>query len=401
MSVSRSRDRPERWRATTLTMVILALIPGLILSAPAAAANAATKNANFDGDWTVNGGHVVITDEDVATGEFGGSLVGPHSTLDIVDGEVTGNAYTFTVEVADTVVGVNGAQFTYGGTFSGNTMTITETAIHAWKNGHPVSASSTDPGPFTGTREDFNLSGEIDLGCGSNANTCSANGTPFEGFEVDVTGDNGSATSTTDDEGKWNVDLPTGSYTITPTSPIYTFTPSEIHVDLTKTETDENFRACSASSIASEERLVSHTSGVVIYDLTGTNIACYATFRVTDTKTATAKNFLNFSWTTKALTCDKVGDSGSSTFTHALKSSMTVQLAGSLTVKKNSAGVVVHITAENSKSPHPFIDATINPGYRSGSVVLNGQPLKEATTTSDGFLECYPYSGSVGLSTSP
>lgn len=221
-SPPRSRRRlTSRPRCAALAIALLGVLPAVMLSVPTTA-HAATKNANFDGDWTVDGARLVVTDEDVATGEFGGSLKGPDSTLDIVSGKVTGNAYTFTVEIADTVVGVNGAQFTYGGTFSGNTMTITETAIHAWKNGHPVSASSTDPGPFTGTREGSATSTDV---------ACKEQNSPVGTFSC-------TATVTTTDA---NADAPSG--TVTFSVPKGTF--SDGSCDVKDDSDDSSSASCS------------------------------------------------------------------------------------------------------------------------------------------------------------
>src|ERR1700677_601586 len=97
----RSKRRlTSRPLSAVLAITLLGVLPVLMLSVPTTAV-ATTKNANFDGDWLIKAtgeAHLVVTGEDIATGEFGGSLAGPDATLDIVDGEVTGSAYTFTVE---------------------------------------------------------------------------------------------------------------------------------------------------------------------------------------------------------------------------------------------------------------------------------------------------------------
>jgi hypothetical protein len=285
-----------------LAITLLGVLPVLMLSVPTTAV-ATTKNANFDGDWLIKAtgeAHLVVTGEDIATGEFGGSLAGPDATLDIVDGEVTGSAYTFTVEIANTVVGVNGAQFTYGGTFSGNTMTITETAIHAWHKGHPVSASSTNPGPYTGTREAFELSGTIIFGCSGASTSCSSGSAPLYGVNVDVDGDS-SETTTTDTDGAWSVSVPPGRYTVTPSAPGITFTPDSLELDVTKDENDQDFSGCGASDTSGDdarEPLVKSASASGFTTLTGSY--CHNTYVVTiDPKTVVAV----VTWTAKAWKC--------------------------------------------------------------------------------------------------
>jgi hypothetical protein len=218
-----------------------------------------TKNATIEGLWDIfQGGKSLhasfdISNEDVATGSFGGVVnlrpgTAKINHYDIVSGKVTGNAFTIVADYPGTIVGTNGLESTYSGTVSGSTMKGEETDEQGWKNGRKIDLSADGDQTFTATRGGFNLAGTVELGCASDANVCSANGTPFEGLEVDVSGTNGSATSTTDNDGKWNVDLPKGKYTITPTNPNLTFTPNEIVVNLTKAITGQTFKACGAPS---------------------------------------------------------------------------------------------------------------------------------------------------------
>ncbi len=147
-----------RLRLSVLALAVLTIM----LAFTAVSTNSATassKNANLDGTWKVvadgSTGFFVISGENVNTGSFGGKIEGGslRSPMQIVAGHVSGNQFSLTSEVAGTVVGEHGAQFDYGGTVNGNKMSIKETGIRVWNHGHPVDATSKNPGPWPGTRK--------------------------------------------------------------------------------------------------------------------------------------------------------------------------------------------------------------------------------------------------------
>jgi hypothetical protein len=355
--------------------------------------SATTKNANFDGDWLIKAtgeGHLLVTGEDVATGEFGGSLVGPHATLDIVDGEVTGNAYTFTVEIADTVVGENGAQFTYGGTFSGNTMTITETALHVWKNGHPVSASSTNPGPFTGTREEFDLSGTIMFGCSGDGTSCSSASSPLYDATVDVEGPSSDST-TTDIDGTWKVSVAAGDYVITPTAPGVTFTPASLDVDVTKNVDGQDFSGCGATSpddaSTPDLRISSHANSGA-WSLGG--VYCWNTYHVTYSPST---GRASVTWISDAWVCD-LNEASQFVYAEFGRTFYDNAIVGSDATPGRSfpekGGAIVQV---QDAAKHLVMSFQINAGGASGTVTTYGMQYGKTILRKGVERFCQPVDG--------
>ncbi len=147
-----------RLRLSVFALAVLAVMLAFT-TVSTKSATASAKNANLDGTWKVvaggSTGFLVISGENVNTGSFGGEIEGgsSRSPLKIVAGRVSGNQFSLTCEIAGTVVGEHGAQFDYGGTVNGNDMSIKETGLRVWHNGHPVDATYKNPGPWPGTRE--------------------------------------------------------------------------------------------------------------------------------------------------------------------------------------------------------------------------------------------------------
>jgi hypothetical protein len=255
-----------------LTMALLGLLPALLLSAPTMA-QAATKNANFDGQWTASdptdpSEHLVlaIANENLTTGSFSGTFpfrftnVSGVTTVTYLplSGRVTGNTFTFTAElVPDTVVGTYGAQWVANGTIDGDTATATGVTT-AWEDGRTV----TGNGSGTLTREaEVAVSGTVDAAtCGDTS--CSE--APLAGQDILVTGtaSDGSAvseTSTSGDDGSWSVQVPSGSYTAGPTLDGTTidgrgFDPEQsppLTIDTTP-QTDVNFLTCAGPQDSSD-----------------------------------------------------------------------------------------------------------------------------------------------------
>jgi hypothetical protein len=209
-----------------LIMALLGLFPLLTIVAPTPAL-AASKNVNFNGKWTVvdsgdssNTGTLTITNENQATGAFGGTLAANFdgSVSPITAGLVTGDQFTLTVITTGTVVGQNGLQTEYGGTISGNTITIASTGIQGWRDGHPISVDTSGGG--TGTRIPLvTVSGTVnDAMCGDTGCAEAA----LEDQDIVVTGaaSDGSAVTeaaTSSKDGSWSVQVPAGSYTAGPT----------------------------------------------------------------------------------------------------------------------------------------------------------------------------------------
>jgi hypothetical protein len=291
-----------------IALVLLSILP--LVALPATSAVASAKNANLDGRWTVKDGKstgfLVISGEDVATGTFGGDIEGGglNAALPIVAGQVTGDRFTLTSEVAGTVVNENGAQFDYGGTVDGNKMTIEETGVRTWKNGRSIDSSYEDGGPWPATRASVALSGTIVFGCSADAGTCTSGSAPLYDAEVDVDGPT-TASTTTDTDGKWTIPVSPGHYTITPSAPDVTFSPATIDVDVTKATDGQDFTSCAAgSSDTSNARspLVRSNASSPTWTLTGDY--CYNFYSVIYSKPTQSATV---TWIAKKFVCDPTG----------------------------------------------------------------------------------------------
>ena len=331
-------------RRRTLRPVAIALLLACCLTLPTAAGASsvtgphrsgaravepagATKvhNADFNGTWEWayaaypdRTGTLTVQDEDMATGSFDGTVVhlGPSElsgAFDFSDGQVTGDSFSFDIERDD--VGSDDATFTADvtGTIDGNKATGDIDA-----NLDPPPESCEDGGDdcpvlggaFTATRETFTVEGEITAGCGD----CGG-GEPFEGMDVEVDGDNGSASATTDDEGKWDVELPAGQYTVTPTDPVYHFTPPDRDIDLEDDVDGQDFTACAMTegdqNSAVAAAVTRRAAGKTVYHLSGQS-PCRGGNGGSETFTvsyATGHDYVLFIWTMTALDCRKFGQS--------------------------------------------------------------------------------------------
>jgi hypothetical protein len=375
------------------SIALLALLPVSTLGVPTTA-SASTTNANFDGNWLVKSStgeaHVVITGENPATGEFGGEVTGPTGlVLKIVDGEVTGSHYTFTDEFPDTVVGESGEQVSYSGTISGDSMTITQTAIRTWHDGQAGDDTiSADPGPFTGTRGEFELSGMIIFGCSGTGTSCSAAAAPLYDATVDVEGPS-SASTTTDTDGTWKVSVPAGHYVITPTAPGVTFTPASLDVDVTASADDQNFSGCGATSSDDADspdlRISSHANSGA-WSLKGTY--CYNTYDVTYYPST---GRASVTWITKAWVCNLRGRAFmNANLGRTFYDNATVGSAATPgRAFPDGKAAIVQVQSGTDL----VMSFRINPGGATGSVTTNGQTLG-TTITKDGTpYFCQPVDG--------
>jgi hypothetical protein len=342
-------------------------------------------------------GILVISNENVTTGTFGGALSGSGVSFPIIAGQVTGTSFTLTIEVAGTVVGEHGEQIDFGGTVNGDKITLTSTATRAWANGESVKGDN--PGTYHGTRKGsmYMLMGEIILQCDSGGSSCLANGEPFEGLKVNVTGDNGTASDTTNEDGMWTVKLPSGSYTITPTDPNMTFTPLNAEVYLDADTTVKKFSACASAQTADSPQALSRRpeskARGLIYSLVGINCTTSEFSAVYNTK---ATPILKLTWKSSVYQCGSTRK-----FVH--QESTDVPIPYSDVQRKDDAnGVTVWLKIDSPKgNPRydPILKMTVNPGYASGSVTLNGLGVGEDTFEGASINTCTPVSAQMTLAT--
>ena len=308
-SVSTRAESASGYRtfATVLAAVLLVATIILISTTPALAT---AKNQNLDGKWRVGGaenGTIAISGENVTTGTFGGVVQadGVASSLEIVDGQVTGDSFTFTGQYAGTVVDEHGTQFYYAGTVSGNVMIIRLTGLQGWDDGKPVDETDNDRGPFKAVRAGVDLSGTIVFGCSGGA-SCSTGSAPLYDATVAVDGPT-SASTKTDTDGKWTLPVAPGHYTITPSAPDVTFTPDSIDVDVTKATVGQDFTSCAADSSAASSSLraplLRDNASSLTWSLTGDYCNnFYSVIYSKPTGSATVK------WIAKKYICDVDGN---------------------------------------------------------------------------------------------
>jgi hypothetical protein len=361
---------------------------------------------------------VIVQSEDLKTGTFGGTVVPPEGggalsdgNYDIMDGQVTGDHFSFDIERD----GIGERDATYTADWSG---TITDNSLSGNINAtmDPVAPQCDDEadgsvtaddddtclalgGPFTATRQTYKLGGEITSGCGGQT-SCSASGEPFDGLEVDVDGDNGSATTTTDEDGKWSVDLPAGQYTVTPTDNIENFTPPDRDEDLKANLGGQDFTACSlppgqASLTRAGARRVEN--GAASFDLSGE--ACNEKF--TYTYSSAGGGHVKYDWTASALSCEFT--IGAQPTDYPLGSFKNVHVKPiSLRKMKDANKVTTHIVGKSGTNPtaraNPVVDVTINPGYQSGVANLKGLSQTQEVDIKGDSITCWPGDVSIPLS---
>jgi hypothetical protein len=241
--------RGARWRrgGGVLVLALALLSPMLTLNG---VATASSNNVDLDGTWHIvaadGNGVMVVANENVSTGTFGGTLSGSGVSFRIIAGQVTGTNFTMTIEVAGTVVGEHGEQIDYKGVVTGNNMTITSTASRAWANGKLVEGDS--PGTYHGTRiGSHTISGTVTTGGGGcGASSCGGSAEPVADVEVVARGGGETYTATTDDEGKYQMDVPKGAFTLSSQDPAVTFAPATREVSPDGPYDDQDFGACAA-----------------------------------------------------------------------------------------------------------------------------------------------------------
>ncbi len=374
-------------------------------------------NANFVGTWDIvdpnapeKTATLIVTDENDSTGTFSGEItptggVTPafSAPFPLLDGSVTGDKVTFTIE--RTGIG-RFRNATYRAVWTGTIADNTASgSIDASLEPPTIGRSDTWAlaDAFTGSRKEYVVSGKVELGCdGAGSGGCSAATLPVEGFEVDLTGDSQSLTSTTDDQGQWKVTVPPGSYAITPTDPVFTFSPTSLDVNVTNSDvTDQGFQACGAGSPAdarfSDYRYL-NSGQAYTYSLVGsTGGNCPATkFAVKYNPSGNGK--VSNSWQTLTMQCE---NQELQQFLLKLENYEKVKIPyRHAHNSKNGAGIVIHEKVD-SNIRGTILNVTIKSGYNSGTAVLNGQPLKASTLTKDGFDECYPTSVTLALNPAP
>jgi hypothetical protein len=399
-------------------LLVLAVQVGTIgvstatVSKPLAKTHAA--NGNFNGRWKVTDaegavGYFVVTNENVKTGSFAGSLQVPAGTkgpssYPITAGSVTGNNFTATLEYPGTVVGYNGLQFSYVGSFHGNAMSIKVENYHAWIKGKvvPPDELSTDGTIYKGYRGLLTINGEVDLGCGGSGGSCSASSDALAGVEVTISGDD-DATATTDQEGKWSVDVPEGTYTVTPTSDGFTYAPGDRTVKVTKNITVPKFSACVATTTLSASvkngfgASAPHARPATakVLTLIGQSVPCAAQVLVQYTPSTREANVV---WVANAWYCDKTTRHYwnyhlggpvyySNEFGHSPNDHVDVQANGE---------VLIH--AHHGADEVVLVD--IKPGGKSATATVSGTDFAKELVNRGSAHSCEPQSGVVTLNPS-
>jgi hypothetical protein len=370
------------------TVLAAALLAPALLVISASPALATTKNQNLDGKWRVGGaenGTIAISGENVATGTFGGVVQadGVAASLEIVDGQVTGNSFTFTGQYAGTVVDEHGTQFYYAGTVKGNEMIIRLTGLQGWNDGKPVDETDNDRGPYKAIRAGVNLSGTIVFGCSGGA-ACSTGSAPLYDATVDVDGPT-TASTKTDTDGKWTVPVAPGHYTITPSAPDVTFTPDSIDVDVTKATDGQDFTSCAADSSGTSSSLraplLRANASSPTWSLTGDY--CNNFYSVIYSKPT---GYATVKWIAKKYICDVDGarffnaNLGRTIFDNALVGSSTAP--GHITTLSNKS---VQINVENAAGTN-VLSFNIAAGGATGTVTTDASEY----TVSVGLHVCLP-----------
>jgi hypothetical protein len=196
------------------------------IGAGVSAGASVADGGSFVGTWDVSGGYLGFT----ITSEGGGSCRGHTAAASYLleDCHVSGGSYSFTVVLSGSSYVSHNT-----GTIDGSTLTG---EFHD-TNGTDVDYTATRVGGFV-------LSGRVTaVSCDEDASTCSAPPTPVADVTVTATGDS-TGSATTDTEGDYSINLPAGSYTVTPSADNKTFDPDSRSVDLNSDVSGVDFTTC-------------------------------------------------------------------------------------------------------------------------------------------------------------
>lgn len=401
-----------------LTLVIIAgSAAALTFANPESRSSASTPtNQNLDGCWQLDSQNEAFSIGSGASTTVSGFLIDTITTdlnsescdvdepLGSLSGFVSkGSGYLTSGETGFVITGVAGTTMTGYVYYSGESSAPTSAPSYAECEAEHEANPSTGPNclEFTATNvappnPSFTLKGEIILQCDSGGSSCLANGEPFEGLKVNVAGDNGTASDTTNDDGIWSVKLPSGSYTITPTDPNMTFTPLNAEVHLDSDTTAKKFSACASAQTADSPQALSRRpeskARGLIYSLVGINCTTSEFSAVYNTK---ATPILKLTWKSSVYQCGSTKK-----FVH--QESTDVPIPYSDVRRKDDAnGVTVWLKIDSPKgNPRydPILKMTVNPGYASGSVTLNGLGVGEDTFGEGTSIKtCTPISAQMTL----
>ncbi len=371
-------------------------------------------NGNFNGRWKVTDtdgavGYIVITNENVKTGSFAGRLEVPPGTkgpssYPITTGTVTGNNFVATLEYPGTVIGYNGLEFSYVGSFHGNAMSIKVENYRGWVKGKVVPPDTLTPDGtvYKGFRGLLTIKGEVDLGCGGSGGTCSASSDGLAGVEVTVSGDD-DATATTDQDGKWSVDVPEGTYTVTPTTDGFTYAPGDRTVKVNKNMTIPKFSACVATTtLAASVKSGFGTSAphalpaaARVLQFAGQSVPCAAQVAV---EYIPSTRHVRIAWIANAWYCDKATkpywntrQSGGVYFPNEFGTNSNDHVD----VQANGE-VIIH--AHHGSDEVVLVD--IKPGGKSATATVSGSDFTKAFVNKASAHSCEPKSGTITLNPS-
>jgi hypothetical protein len=172
----------------------------------------------------------VITSYDRATGAFSGIDDAWGIGRETVEGTIQGDTVTETETYGDIVDHAEGK------------WTISSGGVETWSG--TFSNSIGQSGTFSSSRRVFDLAGTITVGCLASSSSCSAEIAPISDINVAATAGTEDFGAITDDDGKWNAEVPSGQYTITPSATDITFAPADREVDTAGLTNGLDFKAC-------------------------------------------------------------------------------------------------------------------------------------------------------------
>jgi hypothetical protein len=213
-----------------------------------------------------------------------------------------------------------------------------------------------------------NVSGTVELSCGGSCSADSPAG-PLQGITMDVSGPS-SATAETDDQGKWNVDVAAGDYTITPEDPYFTFTPDHIDVNVTGDLTKQDFDACGDQGSDADDPIanLASTNSTQLWNLVGSSKIYKNCKAQVDVSYNPKTNKGTVLWFAAAWLCSPTlgGNSYWATKISGARVSGPIALDGTDLTGTPTPGGGVELTAYFSGTPAGTWN--INPGGQSGTV---------------------------------